>query len=198
MFQKVSVWPTNSWPSAGPKPRGKSLHRQRMDELTAEVRTKSDKIRRLAAAGYARADIARYLGIRYQFVYNVLSGPQPKAAHLPRGPAPTVAAEPESQEPGEPASRWVWTTVGKGGVIRLPVAVLASMGVTETVLRLPSAPRDEVMPVLDEYVEFLRPALGHVFDVPVLRYSTESRSGISVTAGRLMSKCRAPRCCGWA
>ena len=107
------------------------LDRQRMDELTAEVRTKSDKIRGLAAAGYARADIARYLKIRYQFVYNVLSGPQPKAAHLPRGPAPTVAAEPESPEPGEPASRWVWTTVGKGGVIRLPVAVLASMGVTE-------------------------------------------------------------------
>ena len=31
----------------------------------------------------------------------------------------------------------------------------ASMGVTETVLRLPSAPRDEVMPVLDEYVQFV-------------------------------------------
>ncbi len=100
-----------------------SLDQQRMDELTAEVRTKSDKIRRLAAAGYARADIARYLGIRYQFVYNVLSGPQPKAEHLPRGSAPTAAAE--------PASRWVWTTVGKGGVIRLPVAVLESMGVAE-------------------------------------------------------------------
>jgi probable F420-dependent oxidoreductase len=30
----------------------------------------------------------------------------------------------------------------------------ASMGVTETVLRLPSAPRDEVMPVLDGYIQF--------------------------------------------
>lgn len=30
----------------------------------------------------------------------------------------------------------------------------ASMGVTETVLRLPSAKRDEVLPVLDEYVQF--------------------------------------------
>ena len=31
----------------------------------------------------------------------------------------------------------------------------ASLGVTETVLRLPSAPRDEVMVVLDDYVQFL-------------------------------------------
>ena len=34
---------------------------------------------------------------------------------------------------------------------------------------------------------FLRPALGQVFNGPVLRYSTESQSGVSVTAGRLMS-----------
>ena len=34
---------------------------------------------------------------------------------------------------------------------------------------------------------FLRPALNQVFDAPVLRYSTESQSGVSVTAGRLMS-----------
>ncbi len=31
----------------------------------------------------------------------------------------------------------------------------ASLGVTETVLRVPSAPRDDVMPVLDEYVQFV-------------------------------------------
>ena len=108
-----------------------SLDRQRMDELTAGVRTKSDKIRRLAAAGYARADIARYLGIRYQFVYNVLSGPQPKSERLPRDSAPEAAAEPESSQPSVPSPNWVWTTVGKGGVIRLPAAVLTSMGVAE-------------------------------------------------------------------
>ena len=39
------------------------LDRRHMDELTAELRTKSDKIRRLRRAGYERADIARYLGI---------------------------------------------------------------------------------------------------------------------------------------
>ncbi len=34
---------------------------------------------------------------------------------------------------------------------------------------------------------FLRPALAQVFDGSVLRYSTESQSGVSATAGRLMS-----------
>ena len=34
---------------------------------------------------------------------------------------------------------------------------------------------------------FLRPALDQVFETQVLRYSTESQNGISVTAGRLMS-----------
>ena len=29
------------------------------------------------------------------------------------------------------------------------------LGVTEAVLRLPSAPRDEVMPVLDDYARFV-------------------------------------------
>jgi antitoxin component of MazEF toxin-antitoxin module len=107
-----------------------SLDRQRMDELTAGVRTKSDKIRRLAAAGYARADIARYLGIRYQFVYNVLSGPQPKAERFARGSAP-AAAEPESLEPSVPSPNWVWTTVGKGGAVKLPVDFLDAMNVAE-------------------------------------------------------------------
>jgi bifunctional DNA-binding transcriptional regulator/antitoxin component of YhaV-PrlF toxin-antitoxin module len=36
------------------------------------LETKSEKMRVLAKAGYARADIARYLDVRYQFVRNVL------------------------------------------------------------------------------------------------------------------------------
>lgn len=42
------------------------------DKITLELSTKSDKIRALDKAGYARADIARYLGIRYQHVRKVL------------------------------------------------------------------------------------------------------------------------------
>ena len=112
-----------------------NLDRQDMDELTAELHTKSDKIRRLRRAGYERGDIARYLGIRYQFVYNVDMAPQPKAEQRHSTPetarrATTVSSQ-ESPEPSVPSPNWVWTTVGKGGVIRLPAAVLTSMGVAE-------------------------------------------------------------------
>lgn len=34
--------------------------------------TKSERIRQLAAEGMSRSDIARELGVRYQFVYNVI------------------------------------------------------------------------------------------------------------------------------
>jgi AbrB family looped-hinge helix DNA binding protein len=43
-----------------------------MEKLTRGLTSKSEKMRTLAGAGYARADIARFLGARYQFVRNVL------------------------------------------------------------------------------------------------------------------------------
>jgi AbrB family looped-hinge helix DNA binding protein len=43
-----------------------------MRRLTKGLASKSDKMRALAKAGYERADIARFLGTRYQFVRNVL------------------------------------------------------------------------------------------------------------------------------
>jgi hypothetical protein len=42
------------------------------EDVTAGLATKSDKIRALAKAGYARAEIAALLGIRYQHVRKVL------------------------------------------------------------------------------------------------------------------------------
>src|SRR5947209_827698 len=44
----------------------------RMQKLTKGLASKSEKMRALASAGYERADIARFLGTRYQFVRNVL------------------------------------------------------------------------------------------------------------------------------
>jgi hypothetical protein len=44
----------------------------RMRGVAAPYKTVSDKIRALATAGYPRADIARFLGKRYQHVRNVL------------------------------------------------------------------------------------------------------------------------------
>ena len=46
--------------------------RRNMDRLTDGLPTKSAKILALGAAGYSRSEIARYLGIRYQHVRNVL------------------------------------------------------------------------------------------------------------------------------
>ena len=48
------------------------LSKKEMESLTRRFRTKADKIRALARARVAPADIARYLGIRYQHAYNVM------------------------------------------------------------------------------------------------------------------------------
>ena len=48
------------------------MNRQEMEAIVAGVPTKSEKIRLLHRAGVAKADIARFLDIRYQHVYNVL------------------------------------------------------------------------------------------------------------------------------
>jgi len=48
------------------------MNRQEMEAIVAGVPTKSEKIRLLNRAGVAKADIARFLDIRYQHVYNVL------------------------------------------------------------------------------------------------------------------------------
>jgi hypothetical protein len=47
---------------------------QRMQAVAAPHATVAGKIRALAAVGYPRADIARFLGKRYQHVRNVLEG----------------------------------------------------------------------------------------------------------------------------
>jgi hypothetical protein len=52
---------------------------QEMDVLTGDLPSKSSKIRALADKGVPRADIARYLQVRYQHVRNVLIAPRPKA-----------------------------------------------------------------------------------------------------------------------
>ncbi|HTX51337.1 MAG TPA: AbrB/MazE/SpoVT family DNA-binding domain-containing protein [Caulobacteraceae bacterium] len=46
----------------------------RLDAIARSRSTVADKIRALAAAGVPRADIARFLGKRYQHVRNVLEG----------------------------------------------------------------------------------------------------------------------------
>lgn len=142
------------------------LDRQRMDEITAGLPTKSAKIRRLAAAGYKRADIARYLDIRYQHVRNVLTGPQPKRVNdvEPRNDktVPMSQSGPEGQAAAAPdaGQKWVWTTVGKNGRIDVPETFLQTIGVAEgdpiqlsvegDVVRV--LPRDAVIREVQAYV----------------------------------------------
>lgn len=131
--------------------------RRRMSEIAAGLPTKSEKIRRLAAAGFQRAEIARFLDIRYQHVRNVLVAPQPKR---PRGaPSPASPEGPEAVA-SEPGQGWVWARVGKGGRVDIPASLLAAMGLAEgdpiqisvdgDVARI--LPRDAVLREVQAYV----------------------------------------------
>ncbi len=75
-----------------------------MSMVVKGLKTKSDKIRALAKAGYARADIARFLDIRYQHVRNVLIQAEESAASY----------ETEAPPPG------LWITMAADGRLVLP------------------------------------------------------------------------------
>jgi probable F420-dependent oxidoreductase len=80
---------------------------------------------------------------------------------MPVGGAGLQAALPELRRAFEARGRDPATLdVAPMGVLpdAAKLAFYASIGVTEAVLRLPSAPRDVVMPLLDDYSRFLRTA----------------------------------------
>lgn len=95
--------------------------RQSMDMLVVGMTTKSAKIRALHAAGYARAQIAEYLEIRYQHVRNVL---------VQGG---------ETEPPRE-----VSVAVGPGGRIVIPAPYRQALGLGEGDQVLLSLVDDEV------------------------------------------------------
>lgn len=90
--------------------------RATMDRIAAGLPTKSEKIRALGRAGYARADIARYLGIKYQFVRNVL-----------------VQAEEKERQGGGGATerprRQEWAQVGPEGRVVIPAPYRRLLGI---------------------------------------------------------------------
>lgn len=51
---------------------GPWIDRPAMADVVAGLRTKADRIRAMAAAGYSTSEIASFLSIRYQHAYNVL------------------------------------------------------------------------------------------------------------------------------
>src|SRR5580658_2191360 len=92
-----------------------------MRELTQGFKSKSDKMRVLAKAGYERADIARFLGTRYQFVRNVLV--QEEARHAKKAAATTASGETKL-----PPTK---LRLGPDGRIVIPAAFREALGLSE-------------------------------------------------------------------
>lgn len=93
----------------------------RMTEVVKGLTTVSDKIRALDAAGFERADIARFLQKRYQHVRNVLVAGRSSRA-----------ASGQAKEPSEATSRLkARVQVGSGGRVVIPAEMRTAMGVGE-------------------------------------------------------------------
>ena len=88
------------------------------EQVTAGLKTKSDKIRALSRHGVPTAEIARYLDIRYQHARNVL-----KEAGLHKV---GQSAEPVRSPTDRPASAWV--ELKGDGSLHVPPELLAAAG----------------------------------------------------------------------
>ena len=93
------------------------MNKLEMATIVEGLPTKSAKIRALDSAGHARADIARFLGIRYQHVRNVLVDDARKKAR------PAVDAGLN----GLPGGGRVEMKIGPGGRIVIPAAFREAM-----------------------------------------------------------------------
>ena len=82
--------------------------RPSMDEVVTGLSPKAAKIRALDRAGYSRSDIAGYLGIRYQHVYNLLK-----------------------RSKTDQVTERVWTKIGPGGRVVIPAAHRRALGLGE-------------------------------------------------------------------
>ena len=94
-----------------------------MRRVAEGLPTISAKIRALDAAGYACADIARFLNRRYQHVRNVLVQPPPKSKSGQTGSS-------VSDTPGNTESRTL--QVAKNGRVVIPVEMRSAMLVDAT------------------------------------------------------------------
>lgn len=122
-----------------------------MDKVVAGFSTKSDKIRALNRAGYKRSEIATYVGVRYQFVRNVLVD-EARRIGGSAAPQPGLAEEGRSFEAAQAADvrRAVRIEIGKDGTMTLPPAFLASVGLPEGGVLLARFDDDEIKLVTPE------------------------------------------------
>jgi antitoxin component of MazEF toxin-antitoxin module len=102
-------------------------NQQRMEDLTRNLVTKSDKIRTLGSAGYSRRQIADFLGIRYQHVRNVLIDEERRQ----RGPGLREAAERwDTGQPSMPLGQQGRLRVGSDGSVAIPSQAIESANFT--------------------------------------------------------------------
>ncbi|MBI2584321.1 MAG: hypothetical protein HYW28_00365 [Rhodospirillales bacterium] len=94
--------------------------RRKMDRLVTGLTTKAAKIRTLDRAGYKRADIARYLDIRYQHVRNVLLRSAGVEALKKAGEL--------SVNGGEATGNQVWAQVAPDGRVLIPISFREKLG----------------------------------------------------------------------
>lgn len=111
-----------------------------MAEVAEGLPTKAAKIRALDAAGYKRADIARFLGIRYQHVRNVLIRGAPQnerpAVHAASGNEPAAVAGADSR---------IKVKIGPGGRIVIPADFRKTMEVEEGDTLVATIDRDGIV-----------------------------------------------------
>lgn len=117
---------------------------EEMTALTADTDNKSEKVRRLYNAGVPTARIGEFLGIRYQFTYNVL---------LRAG----LIVKPGEREAPAAVSDVMVLSLGKDGGVQLPDAFLAEHGLTAGApLVCRSTPEGLVIMSRERAVDYLR------------------------------------------
>jgi AbrB family looped-hinge helix DNA binding protein len=94
---------------------------RQMEKLTRGLTSKSEKMRTLAGAGYSRADIARFLGTRYQFVRNVLVQDEARRSKE------ATLAPPASRERSAP----IKVKLGPDGRVVVPAVLREALGLKD-------------------------------------------------------------------
>jgi hypothetical protein len=106
-----------------------SLTPDRMTEIVKPFTTVSDKIRALDAAGAPRAEIARFLGKRYQHVRNVLvEGPRKEGFTVGRVEFGDVREAPDRNFVLDSDAPILRLSIGQDGTVQLPPAAFKALG----------------------------------------------------------------------
>lgn len=110
-------------------PRLQADGRPPMEKVAAAFETKSDKIRALSKAGYSRTEIANFIGVRYQFVRNVLVNDERAGKGAP-SIQPSVS-EADARLPADRAAAEVMPVrvfVDAKGEVTIPASHLRGLG----------------------------------------------------------------------